>query len=479
MANWLSGLFKPKRSYDGAGYSRRTSGWLTRSTGPNAEIAPSLSRLRDRHRDLVRNNPWAGRAVQAVVNNAVGYGIQAQWTDNARTELWQRWFESTACDADGRADGYGLQSLALRTIVESGEVLIRRRPRRLEDRFPVPLQIQVLEPDYLDHAKTETTQTGGWITQGVEFNPFGQRIAYWLYPEHPGDQARLLPQTSIRYPAADFLHIYRVDRPGQSRGVPWGAGVMLRLKMLDDYADAQLERQRLAACYVAFLRESQEMADAAQAEAQRRGEPESPIEIFDALSPGAIQVIPPNTEMSFASPPPAEGYRDYLITVLQSVAAGYGVPYETLTGDLSQVNFSSARMGWNEFARNIDVWRWHMLIPQFLNPLAQWFDEAAGLLGNPTQPLPEWTPPARVMVDPTREIPAIQAAIRCGILTLPEAIRQQGYDPDTLINEQAAFLKKLDALGIQLDSDPRQSAKAPDVEDPAQDVGQDPPKVKK
>ena len=468
MANWLSRLFAPRRSYDGAGYTRRTSGWLTSSTGPNAEIAPSLTRLRNRHRDLVRNNPWAGRAVQAVVNNAVGYGIQAQWYDPARTALWQRWFESTACDADGRADGYGLQSLALRTIVESGEVLIRRRPRRLEDGFPVPLQLQVLEPDYLDHAKTETTATGGWISQGVEFNPFGQRIAYWLYPEHPGDQTRLLPQTSIRYPAADFLHVYRVDRPGQSRGVPWGAGVMLRLKMLDDYADAQLERQRLAACYVAFVRDTETPTDTSDE-----------YSLFDKLSPGAVEILPPGKDVSFANPPAAEGYRDYLITVLQSVAAGYGVPYETLTGDLSQVNFSSARMGWNEFARNIDVWRWHMMIPQLLNPLAQWFDEAAGLIGNASQPLPEWTPPARVMVDPTREIPAIQAAIRCGILTLPEAIRQQGYDPDTLINEQAAFLAKLDALGIKLDSDPRQSYQAPTIEDPAQDVGQELPKQAK
>lgn len=450
-----------QRSYDGARNTRRTSGWVTRATGPNTEIALALATLRDRHRDLVRNNPWAGRAVQAVVNNTVGYGIQAQWTDAARMALWRQWFESTACDADGRADGYGLQSLALRCIVESGEVLIRRRPRRLEDGFPVPLQVQVLEPDYLDHQKTEVLKNG-WITQGVEFNGFGQRVAYWLYPEHPGDPTRLRGFASLRYDAADFIHAYRVDRPGQARGIPWGAGSLVRLRMLDDYADAQLERQRLAACYVAFVRDTESPTDTDQE-----------YELFDRLQPGAVEILPPGKDMTFASPPAAEGYRDYLITVLQSVAADYGVPYETLTGDLSQVNFSSARMGWNEFARNIDVWRWHMMIPQLLNPVAQWFDTAAALTGQTAQPLPEWTPPARVMVDPTREIPAIQAAIRCGLLTLPEAIRQQGYDPDTLIQEQAAFLQKLDALGIRLDSDPRHKITV--NPDPTEDIGQDPP----
>lgn len=457
---FLSRLFA-KRSYDGAKYSRRTTGWLTRSTGPNTEIRESLTKLRDRHRDLVRNNPWAGRAVQAVVNNTIGYGIQAQWTDPEYLTLWRRWFETTACDADGRADGYGLQSLILRCIVESGEVLIRRRPRRLEDGLPVPLQLQILEPDYLDHSKNETLSNGGWISQGVEFNAFGQRVAYWLYPEHPGDLIQWQLLTSRRYDAADFIHAYRVDRPGQTRGVPWGAGSLLRLRMLDDYADAQLERQRLAACYVAFVRDTETPVDT-----------DDEYELFDKLQPGAVEILPPGKDISFANPPAAEGYRDYLITVLQSVAADYGVPYETLTGDLSQVNFSSARMGWNEFARNVDVWRWHMVIPQVLNPLAAWFNEAAALRGYPVQPLPEWTPPARIMVDPTREIPAIQSAIRCGLLTLPEAIRQQGYDPDSLIQEQAAFLQKLDALGIKLDSDPRESI--PTASIPAQDVGQEP-----
>jgi hypothetical protein len=63
------------RAYEGARQGRRTEGWIAAGTGANAEIAPALVRLRDRSRDLVRNNPYAGKAVQALVSNMVGTGL--------------------------------------------------------------------------------------------------------------------------------------------------------------------------------------------------------------------------------------------------------------------------------------------------------------------------------------------------------------------------------------------------------------------
>jgi capsid protein len=71
------------RAYEGARAGRRTEGWITAGTGANAEIAPALARLRDRSRDLVRNNPYAAKAVQALVSNMVGTGLlpRARATD--------------------------------------------------------------------------------------------------------------------------------------------------------------------------------------------------------------------------------------------------------------------------------------------------------------------------------------------------------------------------------------------------------------
>lgn len=438
----------PQAHYDAAKITRRTANWRADSSGPNREIERDLVKLRDRARDLGRNNPWARRAIQAIVTNTVGAGIVAQWSAPERQARWRAWFETTGVDADGRADGYGLQSLILRAMVESGEVLIRRRPRRPDDGYAVPLQLQVLESDYLDHAKTEVLPNGGYIVQGVEFNVIGQRVAYWIFKNHPGDALTWSQSaSSFQCPASEILHLLRADRPGQVRGVPWGTGAMTRLKMLDDFEDAELEKMRLAACFVAFVREP--------------NQPEVPsadeYELLDRLQPGAVEILPPGKDVTFASPPQPGDADQFKRSVLRAVASDYGITFEALTNDLSEVNFSSARMGWQEFGRNIDAWRWQLLAPQLLRPLAAWFLDAERIVAPDAPPAedPLWTAPGRTLVDPTREIPAIRDAVRAGLISLPQAIRMQGYDPEILARENAAYLALTNDLGLLLDTDPR------------------------
>src|SRR5512147_2857166 len=167
------------RSYDGARVGRRTEGWVVAGTSANAEIGTALARLRDRSRDLVRNNPYAAKATHAVVSNLVGTGIlpRARSGDAAVNEtadkLWARFAE--ACDADGLTDFSGLQALIVRAMAESGECLVRIRERRSEDGLPVPLQLQLLEPDHLDTGKTGDLPNGGFVVQGVEFDALGRR----------------------------------------------------------------------------------------------------------------------------------------------------------------------------------------------------------------------------------------------------------------------------------------------------------------
>jgi lambda family phage portal protein len=456
VLGWLKS--KAKASYESAKFTRRTAGWYAPSTGPNREIAQDLPSLRNRHRDLARNNPWARRAIQAVTNNTVGPGIPAQWSDPEQHARWTAWWESTACDADGRQNGYGLQALIMRTVVESGACLVRRRPRRPGDRLPIPLQLQVIEPDWIDHSKTESvTPGGGYIVNGVEFDAIGRRVAYWIFREHPGDVVRATGMDSERHDARDFAHVFRADRPGQVHGVPWGVASMMRMRMLDDYQDAQLERHRIAACYTAFVHDTPDAINAAAEEG---------YELLDKLEPGAIELLPPGKDIVFASPPQPENDREFRLGILQAIAADYGVPYEVLTGDLSEVNFSSARMGWNEFARNIDVWRWQMLAPQLFDPIVRWFHQAEIVAGlESSEEMPLWTAPARTMVDPTREIPAMMNAVRAGFMSLPEAIRKQGYDPEILAREHAQYMQLLDSLGVRFDSDARHAPNSSPPED--------------
>lgn len=439
-----------KRRYEAASIGRRTSGWRAGSTGPNAEIGTALVRLRNRSRDLVRNNPHAARAIQAISSNVVGYGIVPNVKDKKLDQLWKTWGDTTECDADGLHNFYGLQNIVMREIAEAGEVLIRRRFRRKADGLSVPLQLQVMEADHIDDTKDQTFANGGSIKKGIEFNALGRRVAYWLFPEHPGEVGYLsFSNTSVRIPAEEILHLYRADRSGQIRGVPWGAPVLLKLKDFDEYDDAQLMRQKIAAAFAGFVEDSEQPLDSSN---------KAPLD--ERIEPGLLHILPPGKKITFGNPPTVGAdYEPYARVSLRSVATGYGVTYECLTQDYSNVNFSSGRMGWIEFKRNIEQWRWLMLVPGFCEAVWTWFVDAAQLGGMiRADRMPKkaaWTPPKREMIDPTKETAADVTAVRAGFKSLSEVIREQGNDPEAHFEEMAADNELIEKYRLKLDSDPR------------------------
>lgn len=448
--------------YEGASSGRRTEGWTAGNGSANAALAGSLPKLRARSRDLTRNNPYAEKALSVIVTNTVGAGITPAFRSTTRkanraealAEVWKAWGETTDCDADGLHDFYGIEALVLRTIAESGECLIRRRWRRASDGLALPFQLQVLEPDFIDTSKDTAApdKDGRETVQGIQFDALGRRTGYWLYSRHPGDNAVWGRTESRLVPAEDIIHVYRVRRPGQVRGVPWPAPVIMRLRDFDEFEDAQLIRQKIAACFAAFVTDTEGGAVAPD------GKPKA---ISDSIEPGIMEVLPPGKSIAFADPPGVTGYDEYTTTMLRGVAAGYGITYEALTGDLSGVNFSSGRMGWLEFQRNIDEWRWLMLIPRLCGGVWAWFAEAAALSGLNTEGVrAEWSPPRREMIDPVQETKATVNAIRAGLQSLPEAIRQQGYDPDAVFREIAETNKLLDDLGLVFESDARKITQA-------------------
>jgi lambda family phage portal protein len=415
--------------------------------------------VRERSRDLVRNNPYAKRAISGIISNVVGTGIMYDMSGGSEKVLanakaiWRDWAESTDCDAEGLHDYYGLQSLAQRAVVESGEVLVVRKWRRKKDgyRIPVPFQIQLLEGDFIDTSKTADLQGGGFILQGVEFDVKGRRVAYWLFPKHPGEQFINFGKgfVSERVPATDVRHLFRVDRAGQVRGMPWGAACIIRLRDFDEYEDAVALRMKIAACFSAFVGD---IEGGSEAEPDKKP-------ISERLEPGAIEILPPGKTVTFPNMPSAQddGFSE---RSLRAIAMGFDVTYELLTGDLSKVNFSSGRMGWIEFGRNVEQWRWHMFIPRFCRPNWDWFVEASLLAGYDFQGIrPTYTPPRREMIDPAKEVPGIRDEVRSGLKSLSEAIREGGRSPDEVLKEIASDAVKLDELKLKLDSDPRYLAR--------------------
>lgn len=476
--------------YDAATLGRRASSLRAARSDADGS-ASGRQRMAWYGRDLIRNTPFGARAQNVIAGSVVGDGIipkvqithpslSADLAKQVRARGLKRiekFLDSTQIDRTGRLNLYGLQAQIMKAIVADGEALVLFHHETLV-RGGLPLQLEILESDYLDTGKFGGLADGGEIRDGIEYDVDGRRVAYWLYPQHPGADglARRGTGVSSRVVASRVRHIFRTDRPGQNRGVSWYAPVALKLQDLADHEDAQLMRQKIAACFAAFRvggERSENSADLTQIEA------------------GMIYDLGEAEEVKFAVPPGVEGYDDFTRSVLRSVAVGLGISYEALTGDLSQVNFSSARMGRLEMDQNISAWQNLMIIPQFLAPLAEMFVAAWESIDGPElarQGLPRdlwdyvsltWVPPRRIIVDPAREFAALREAVRAGFASRQQVVRQLGIDPERLLEEIAQDRDEADALQLLFDSDPRADAARMGRVDPIwAEMDRDPPQAR-
>jgi len=187
-----------------------------------------------------------------------------------------------------------------------------------------------------------------------------------------------------------------------------------------------------------------------------------------------IEVLSDGKDVRFANPPTTSGYGEYSTVTLHEISTGYGVPYSLLTGDLRQVNFSSGRMGDRAFNRNIKHWQKNLLIPQLCQPVWHWFMEACAAARLVRETLPaRWSPPRRELTDPAREIPALKDAVRSGQISMPELIRQNGFDPDDFLREVQEWNTNMDQAGVVLDSDPRKTTIAGRAHEQSQEEDDD------
>ncbi len=434
-------------NYDAASRGRRTQGWKAPSTDADAAAFGSRERLRQLSRDMVRNRPYAARAREVVVSNVVGTGIVPSVVhedQQKQAEIWavlKDHLLTPALDARGELDLYAQQEVVIGTVFTDGEILARRRIRRGKYARDLPLgfQIELLECDHLD--TTITSWGGNEVIEGVEYTSIGDIEAYHLFREHPG-AARLRGAVlkSERVSWRDVLHIRRLDRPGQLRGVPWLAPVMLTMGDLSDYQEAEILKQKMAALLAGVVTYDKDDVGAEDVK-KLRG--------LSKLEPGAVVAAPKGAQITWTTPPKVESYPQFVRENLGAIAMGIGITRESLTGDLSGVNFSSGRMGRMEMDRNVERWQ-RLVIGQFCMGVERWVREAWRL----QQVLPSedfalaHTAPRRPLIDPNDEIDAMIKAVDGGVNSRQNVQRTLGLDPEQIRRERAEDQKKDTEVGL-------------------------------
>lgn len=433
-------------------------GWKPRRPGAsaNADHMADAAAIRTKARALVQNVPYIAAGLEALVSNTIGTGITTYATDPDATRfnaLWAEWCK--VCDADGRLDWAGIQAMAYRAMEQDGEVLIRLRPRLASDGLPIPLQLQLLEIDWLDSTRQQGANGNNSIVNGIEYDVMGRAAAYWLWDEHPGSTGSRLRGgargNSRRVPAESIIHLYNPERPGQGRGFSRLAPVIARVRDLQLLEDAELARKNLESRLgVLVSGDAAAMANPTQygseidtATAARTGD-------LGELSSGGITQLPPGMNITTVAPNPSPGHVENVKHHLHIIAVGMGVTYEMMTGDMREVNFSSSRVRQGDFRRQVEARQWLCLIPRLVIPVWRAANDAAVLARRVPKPAyacdhntPKWD-----YVNPQQDANSELTLISGGLLTISESLRRRGYKPEAVFAEFKADFDALRANGV-------------------------------
>jgi lambda family phage portal protein len=440
-------------SYEGVRSSRRQGGWSTSGSSGNAEIGVANSRLRSNARDLARNNAYGRKAKREWAKRVVGTGITPRPnTGNEKVnktilEYWNLWAEQ--CCSDRRLNFYAAEKLIVSSCYESGETLVRLWDRRPEDDLKVPLQLQILEPDYIDESKTQSL-TSGYIIQGVQFDGIGRILGYWLFGNHPGEviQASLRGSYKSQFiPAQYILHHAEIERPGDVRAVSRFAAVIAKLRDIDEYADAEIVRKKIEACLVGMVTQPEGADGPTLASAAVDAVTGLKVEEF---RPGMMMYGAPGADVKFSNPTAAGNFSEHKKTELREVATGLDIPYVVLDDNLEAVNYSSYRGGLLAFRDAIEEYRWNWLIPQVLNPVYRAFINKIWAMGAIPEPnyTVSWDPPPFDLLDREAEAKADRLELQIGKKSWPQLVGEIGNDPETQIKEIETWKSRLESAGV-------------------------------
>ncbi|HEV8503709.1 MAG TPA: phage portal protein [Casimicrobiaceae bacterium] len=456
-----------RNQFDAAGQRRRLRSWAPTQYTTNVIMASTGPLLRSRARDAMRNNPHATAAIESWVANLIGTGIKPssllKAQPDVREDIMETWLDWTdLADADGIADFYGLQTIVARAIFEAGECFIRFRNRRPEDGMAVPMQVQLLESEMCPYWYNQYAANGNYIMNGIELDLRGKRAAYWFFPNHPGDvpvdaSGSLTP---VRVPASEVLHVFKCTRPGQMRGVPLVTPALVRMFLLDQYDDAELERKRIAAMFAGFVTTATP-EDVIPIDGLDATAPQDNIGL-SGLEPGTMQTLLPGEDIKFSEPADVGGsYEAYQYRQQLALYGALGIPYTLATSDLRRANYSSLRGSIVEFRRKLEQFQHNIIVFQMCAPIwKRWLDTAVlaeaiaiapsvYLANRPGYQRAKWIPQRNDWVDPLKDRQAEKLAVDAGFKARSDVIEAEGSDPeenDRRIAADKAREEKLDLV---------------------------------
>jgi lambda family phage portal protein len=435
-------------SYTAAAKSRRqTSEWTTSNKNADSDMLNELATLRERSRDLVRNSPLAAGAINTVCTNVIGTGLKLQaridrdvlrmsedeadaWETMVEREF-RMWSESTECDAARILNFANFQELAFRQVLENGDVFILL-PRIARKNMPYALTMQLIEADRVcnkNYASITATLAGG-----IRKNEYGEPTEYHILKQHPGNiyvserEWQIVQAYGAKTGLKNVLHLFKMLRPGQSRGIPYLTPVVETIKQIDKYVESEVMAAVIAGMFTVFVKS--EMGEDGLAPMEPTAETGGATTDTDyKLAPGAILDLAPGEDITTANPGrPNSAFDPFVMAVLRQVGVALEIPFEVLIKHFT-ASYSAAR------AALLEAWKFFQARRRWLsdamcNPIYEiWMYEA---VANGRIPAPgyfddpiirraylgvEWVGPSPGQIDPVKEIVAARERIKLELTT--------------------------------------------------------------
>lgn len=453
--------------YHGATLTRPgLAGWLPRASDAATDINRDLPNLRARARDLSRNAPLAGGAINTTVTNVVGTGLSVQpapdadalgltpaqvekWIAIALRE-WALWAGSTSCDVTRTQNIYGQQSMVFRSALESGDVFISL-PSVPRPGQPYSLALQVIEADRICNPGfvADTPQ----IAAGIELDPYGAPVAYHICRTHPGSLFRRSPSEWDRLDVFSksgrrrVLHLFDRRRPGQTRGVPILAPVIEPIKQIQRYTDAELQAAVVSGMFSIFIKMDPEAFHEMFDDNAKKSYLNSAMGWDGTVGgaslegPGKAVNLLPGESIEASNPGrPNALFDPFCQAIIRQIGVALELPFEVLIKHFT-ASYSAAR------AALLDAWRYFRgrrdwLATNFCQPVWEaWLEEAVaigriqapGFFADPAirraWSCATWIGDGPGSIDPQKEVTAAAARVELGISTrAAESILYDGID---------------------------------------------------
>jgi lambda family phage portal protein len=488
-------------SHDAASSIPEFRRWNVTRGSADSDLLPEIGTIRDRQRDLERNNGIASGYFRTMKDNIVGTGPRLAMMPDYRmlgrdkdwaqeychvTEAAFRSFaESRECDVRGQLDLALQTRQVLHSVLLNGEALalpLWMPTDRSRRRWAT--QLQLLESDRLSNP--DLGMDSEFVRGGIKVNQFGRPLGYYIQASHPGDRFYVYGANQYRWdyiPAETkwgrkrVLHCFDAERVDQKRGRPALTAVMKQFRMLDRYQSTEMQAAVINAVIAAFLETPLDGAAASELLGTNEGVTDNnqkwkayselQRDSMVALDGSTVMTLPPGTKMNAWSPNrPADAFGPFIEAVVRNIAAGVNLPYELLMKDFSKVNYSSARAALLEAWRLFATHRYWLKVFWLDEVLKLWLEEAVSygdiVVQGKTLTLEEYWPhqyeytkcswiwPGRGWVDPVKEAQAAQIRMKTGLSTLQRECAEQGLDWEEVLEQKALEQERMRELGVTL-----------------------------